>query len=281
MWGEWRKLRKGVIIFMYYLISLLLYLLIVLSLIMYLKKTKGKEKHKFKETFINEMMKGLTKSDVKSRKKRVKVLPLYQRFLYWLWFSSIMAMIILPTVVLSIARYYLIDIIFVPENAFCIDINTPSLLVFGVGVFFAGIPLLMAYSYLTNRGIIRKADLLYQLGSFQEYPQKMNILISGILFIIGIPLMILGFNSYRYFNDQQIVVKSALSINETIYSYSDVSYIQHSIYKDETSDFTIVLKNGEELNINDDISLNSKFMKTINDNHIEIKDNYVNPLIGK
>jgi len=255
---------------MYYLISFLIYFLIIILFVLYFKKPDKNEYRQFKEVFTKEMMKGQIKSDVKSRKKRVKVLPLYQRFLYWLWFSSIMTIIFLPTVVLSIARFYLIDLFFVPENAFCIDLNSPSLLVFGIGVFLAGIPLLVAYSYLTNRGVIRKVDLLYQLGSFQEYPKKANIYISGILLLIGLPLMIFGFNSYRYFNDEQIVVKSALSISETVYSYSDVNYIENSYYKDDTSDYSIVIKNGKTLTLNEDISLNQKFMKTINDNHIEI-----------
>ena len=249
----------------------MIYFLIVIIFVLYFKKPDKNEYRQFKEVFTKEMMKGQIKSDVKSRKKRVKVLPLYQRCLYLLWFSSIITMIFLPAVVLSIARVYLIDLFFVPENAFCIDVNSPSLLVFGIGVFFAGIPLLVAYSYLTNRGVIRKADLLYQLGSFQEYPKKANIYISGILLLIGLPLMIFGFNSYRYFNDKQIVVKSALSISEAVYSYSDVNYIEHSYYKDDTSGYSIVIKNGKSLTLNEDISLNPKFIKTINDNHIEIK----------
>ncbi|MDY0278806.1 MAG: hypothetical protein RBQ97_12060 [Acholeplasma sp.] len=262
---------------MYYLISFLIYIFIVVLFVIYLKKPDKNEKRQFKGTFTKEMMKGLTNSDVRSRKKRVKVLPFFQRFLYWLWFSSLITMIILPTVVLCIARYYIIDLCFVPENAFCIDLNSPSMLVFGAGVFFAGIPLLVAYSYLTNRGIIRKADLLYQLGSFQEYSKKTNIFISGILLIIGFPLMILGFNSYRYFNDEQIIIKSALSINETVYSYSDVNYIEHRFYSDDTSDYSIIIKNGETLTLYEDISLNQKFVKTINDNSIEIKINHIKP----
>ena len=186
-------------------------------------------------------------------------------------------MIVVPAIVLSVARYYLIDYFFVPENAFCIDLNTPALLVFGFGAFLTGIPVLVAYSYLTNRGIIRKADLLYQLGSFQEYPKRMNILISGVLMLIGLPLMMLGFNSYRYFSDEQITVKSALSSRETVYSYSDVSYIEHSFYRDDTSGYSVILKNGTELSLNEDISRNQEFINTINNNHIEIKDRYVKP----
>lgn len=260
---------------MYYLISFLIYFLIVLLFVLYIKKPKKKEQGQFIDTFNKEMMKGLSKSDVKSRKKRVKVLPLSQRFLYWIWFTSLVSMILLPTVVLSITRYFMIDFLFVPENAFCIDLNSPSLFAFGAGVFFAGIPFLVAYSYLTNRGVIKKADLLYQMGSFQEYPKRANIFISWILLIIGFPLMILGFNSYRYFNEDQIVVKSALSINETVYSYSDVDYIEHSFYRDDTSDYTIVIKNGKTLTLYDDISLDPKFINIINENHIEIKDRVV------
>lgn len=262
---------------MYYLIAFLIYSLIVLLFVLYVMTPSQMEKRQFKGVLVDEMMKSLTKSDVRSRKKRVKILPLYQRFLYWLWFSSIIAMIVVPAIVLSVARYYLIDYFFVPENAFCIDLNTPALLVFGFGAFLTGIPVLVAYSYLTNRGIIRKADLLYQLGSFQEYPKRMNILISGVLMLIGLPLMMLGFNSYRYFSDEQITVKSALSSRETVYSYYDVSYIEHSFYRDDTSGYSVILKNGTELSLNEDISRNQEFINTINNNHIEIKDRYVKP----
>jgi len=262
----------------YYLISFLLYFLILFLIVITFRKPHEDENRKFKKVFIQEMMKGLSKSDVRSRKRRVKVLPLYQRILYWFWFTSVMVLMFLPAIVLSIARYYILEFFFVPDNAFYIDINTPSLLVFGVGVFLAGIALDVAYSYLTNRGIIRKADMLYQLGSFQDYPKKANVFISGVLLAVGLPLMILGFNSYRYFTHDEIVVKSALSINETSYLFSDVEYIKHSLYVDDTKSYTIVINNGKSLTLFEDITLNQEFMEAIADHHIEIKTVRVKPL---
>ncbi len=114
---------------MYYLVSLFIYILIVFLFILYLKKPDIIEKQQFKEIFTKEMMKGLTKSDIRLRKKRVKVLPFFQRVLYWIWFSSIIAMLVLPAGVLCIVRYYIIDFCFVPESALYIDLNSPSLLV--------------------------------------------------------------------------------------------------------------------------------------------------------
>jgi hypothetical protein len=263
---------------MYYLISFLLYFLILFLIVITFRKPHKDENRKFKKVFIQEMMKGLSKSDVRSRKKRVKVLPLYQRILYWLWFTSVMTLIFLPMIVLSIARYYILEFFFIPDHAFNIDFNTPSLLVFGVGVFLAGIALAVAYSYLTNRGIIREADMLYQLGSFQEYPKKANVFISGILLAVGLPLMILGFNSCRYFTHDEIVVKSALSINEKTYLFSDVEYIKHSLYVDDTTSYTFVIKNGKSITLFEDITINPEFMETIADHNIEIKTVRVKPL---
>jgi hypothetical protein len=258
---------------MYYLASFSIYSIIVFLFWYLFKKPDKNEKYQFKSVLVNEMTKGLTKSDVESRKKRVKVLPLHQRFIYWIWFSSIIIMLVLPAILLNIARYYLIELFFATKSVFFIDLNSGSLLVFSFGVFLAGVSLNVAYSYLTNRGFIRKADLLYQIGSFQEYPLKMNILISGILVIIGLPLMILGFNSYRYFSEEQIVIKSALSVEENVYSYTDVDYIDHSFLKDGSNKYTIVFKSGKKLILDNRILLNPKFKKIMNDYDIVIKVN--------
>ncbi len=92
--------------------------------------------------------------------------------------------------------------------------------------------------------------------------------------------MIIGFNSYRYFDERQIVEKSALSINAVAYSYSDITYIEHRIYKNDSSDYCIVIKNGDSITINEATLINEKFEEIINANNIKIIIRYVKPLLG-
>lgn len=263
---------------MYYVMALLVYLLILFPILLSIRKPDIKDRDVFATTLVREHYKSVTKSDVKSRKKRVKVLPLYQRGLYWVWFWRNLSMVALPAIGLSISRYYLIDAWFVPDSAYFIDLNSPSLLVFGFGAFLVGIPIFVVLSTLSNRGIIREADRLYQMGSFQEYPAEFNALLAKITLVIGLPLVILGFNSYRYLTPDYIVSKSALSLSETITPYDDIDYIEHSFYVDGDDSYTFYYKNGESFTIFYNMEDNVAFFKAIADHQIEIKIVHVKPL---
>lgn len=192
-----------------------------------IKRPIQDEKRIFLDTLRREAYKGLSKSDVKYRKKRVKNLPLFDRFLYWLWFSSIIFLLCIGFPILpSVFRWLIIKYAVCPEGTIFLHISGGSHFAFGVGSFFLGIPFLVAYSYLTNRGRLRKADLVYQMGSFQEYPKKMNIAVSAICGLIGLIIMIIPCNSYQYCTKDEIVNKSAFSINKTVYTAEQIDYAE-------------------------------------------------------
>jgi hypothetical protein len=115
------------------------------------------------------------KAERKKRKMRVNVLPLYQRILYNIWFISILVLLFFPPVVFLVVRRYLVEYFFIPENAINYSTSSIQEIFFTSACFFCGIPFVLFYSYITNKGIIRKADKLYQMGSFQEYPKKFNL----------------------------------------------------------------------------------------------------------
>lgn len=265
---------------MYYVVALLVYAMVLMVAVFALRKPNDAEAFEFKIVMASEMIKGVTKSDVNSRKKRVKSLPLYQRVLYWVWFSSIMSFIFIPVIGLMIGRYYLIEYLFVPETAFLIDLDSPSLLVFGVGAFLVNIPFLVGYSWLTNRGIIREADLLYQLGSFEEYPARANQFIAMVLLIIGLPPLLLGFNSYRYLTPDHLVTKSALSILEKRYNYTDVDHVELRYYVDGDKRYTFVFKDGFSIPLSSVPSENETLALILEEHRFEIEIIYVEPLLS-
>jgi hypothetical protein len=256
---------------MYYIVCLFVYLGFIYWFISCFKKPSKKEKNKFKNVFLKESIKGLTKSDVKYRKNRVSVLSLWQRFLYWLWVWSVFALIFAPVILFNFARVYIIETFFIPIDALHFEVSSLSNLIFWIGSFLCGISICVVYSYITNRGVIRKADLLYQMGSFQEYPKEANILICGILLIIGLPIMFISFNSYKYITREEVVVKSAFSINSKEYEYSDIDYIIKKTYEDDSADYKIVLKNGKNLTTFEGDSKEYILFKTFSTHNVEIK----------
>lgn len=268
---------------MYYLICFLLYFLIIFLLLYVLKrisKVKNKKKSKkFKDVFIKELSKGLTKSDLKYRKRRVKVLPLWQRFLYKLWFSSMVIIIVIQPVLFCIARNLVIGNFFVSKDALYYSSSSLSELVFGIGAFMCGMPILVGYSYISNRGVIRKADLLYQMGSFQEYPVQENLFISILLLIIGLPMMIMSFNSYTYIERDEFAIKTAFSISEKHYYYSDLDYIERKTYSNDRVNYIAHIKNKKKYIIHDSYFADLEFELLLRRNAVHIRDNSVKPLI--
>ncbi len=212
---------------MYYIICFLIVLIWSLAAIYFAKLPIQEETRAFLNTLQHEAYKGLSKSDVKYRKKRVKNLPLFDRFLYWLWFWSLIFLLCIGFPLLpSVLRWLVIKYAVCPEGTIFLHIPEGSHLAFICGSFFFGIPFLVAYSYLTNRGRLRKADFVYQMGSFQEYPKKMNIVLSAICGLLGLLIMILPCNSYQYCTKSEIVNKSAFSIHETVYRTGQIDYAE-------------------------------------------------------
>ena len=105
---------------LYYLICILFYVAFLFAAFMLLKyilkKPEKNDKKKFASVFWEKSTNARNRSYIRSRKKRVKSLPLYQRFVYWLWFCSIVILIFIQPVLFSVIRYYFIKSFYLPEN---------------------------------------------------------------------------------------------------------------------------------------------------------------------
>ena len=242
---------------MYYLICILFYVAFLFAAFMLLKyilkKPEKNDKKKFASVFWEKSTNARNRSYIRSRKKRVKSLPLYQRFVYWLWFCSIVILIFIQPVLFSVIRYYFIKSFYLPENCIYFETGPLSDLAFMFAGFLCGIPLMVAFSYLTNRGIVKEADALYELGSFQEYPRIISLILSIVLLVVGLPIGIMSFNNYRYCTDDQIGIKSSFSFTVKKYDYFEIQCVNRRKYTGNTFDYMIRLKNGKELHLADGV----------------------------
>ena len=223
---------------MYYTVSFTIYFILVLILciaFLLFKKKNDEEKNaklEYAKTFVVEMEKGLSKSDVKSRKQRVKILPIYVRALYWIWFFITISFFIVFPAVLALARGVLIQQWFAPDTAIEFSDNSISLLViFFAGMLF-GVSLSIGFSYLTYTRTIAKADAVYRMGSFQVYPKQLNFIIALIAVVTMLPILIFSFNNYQYFTEEEMVQKPVFAFSEKKYPYSEIEFIEKKIYTD-------------------------------------------------
>jgi len=156
-----------------------------------------------------------------------------------------------------------LEYFFKPDNAIQFLTSELQDFLFGIACFIFGIPIVLLYSYITNKGFIRKADKLYQKGSFQDHPKKFNIFLSGVLVILFFPLLVLSFNNYTYYTDNAIVVKGVFAINEKSYDYSEIDYIEVKEYSNGKYDYIAVTKSGKEIEIVDSESTISQELENI------------------
>lgn len=239
---------------MYYIVSYIIYFLTLLILFRILRKPGDIDGAKAKDRFVTEMYKGLSKSDLKNRKKRVKSLRLYERFLYRLWFTFCIILLFAVPLLLIALRIFIQKKFYIPNFVIFYSndsIDTPSAIVLLFGGMFLGAVISVGFSYLTYTDTIRKADKIYQTGSFQTYPFKFNIFMSFIIVLIVFPIMITSFNCYLFCTEDEIVEKSAFSLNENRYEYSNVSYIEQKTYTDDKIEYIAFMDNGKKLTIYD------------------------------
>jgi len=275
----------------YYLIAFSLYFLILFILFRCFMHLSPDNRKKFKDVLkeekikisdvirlylrllflqvVKEKMKTWDKSEHKSRKKRIRALPLYQRFLFWFWYDTVFIMIFLPAILFSVLRYYLIADLYIPASAMDFSVGGPALLLFGVGSFLVGISLDVGYSYLTNRGIIREADRLYSVGSFQEYPKEANVFISVILVAIGGLIMIFSFNCYDYITPEKMAFKPAFAMSEKIYAYADIDDMEKTIYSDGEVSYAAHFVDGKKHTFSIDKSIENPLDSILKEYNIE------------
>ena len=126
---------------LYYLICILFYVAFLFAAFMLLKyilkKPEKNDKKKFASVFWEKSTNARNRSYIRSRKKRVKSLPLYQRFVYWLWFCSIVILIFIQPVLFSVIRYYFIKSFIFLKIAFILRRARFQILLLCSPVFYA------------------------------------------------------------------------------------------------------------------------------------------------
>ena len=236
-----------------------------------------------KETFHREKAKGLSKSDVSARKQRVKILPLYQRGLYWIWFFLNISFFVLFPAVLAMSRGFLMKKWFISDAVLYFSDDKFSLIViFFAGMFF-GVSLSIGFSYITYTKTIAKADALYSMGSFQVYPKLFNFILALIGVVIMLPILIFSYNNYQYFTMDEMIQKPVFSFTEKVYPYSDIEYIEKKIYTDGEESIIAHLRSGKKIeifsgHIEHD---NPKLYRVIASYDLPMTETRVLPLLGK
>ena len=269
---------------MYYIVLFAIYSLVLLAFIPALKKPGNINSVKARKRLAREMLKGLSKWDVKNRKKRVKVLPLSYRVLYLSWYITNISLFIVVPILLIAFRSYVMEALYAPETTiYFLHMSEDSVSLYVLFFFgiFLGMVLSMGFSYLTYTKTIERADAIYQTGSFQTYPKKFILWLAFITIVIVLPIAIMCFNSYRLLTENEIIIKRAYSFSARVYPYSEIDFVEqrrHSIPRGNLESFSYVFytKDGEML---PSIDIGGRhralaiLLETISENDIEIHEN--------
>lgn len=246
---------------MYYITSLIIYISSLLFLSFLFKKHKhekifGKREE---ERYVADVLKELNISHIKSRKKRMKALPLSDIILYRLRSFIIIALVVIVPAVICLTQPYVIKNLYIPDDAIFYSINESA---FTVSIFrgaFLGATIAAGFSYLTYSERIKRASLLDRRLGFQFYSKTMNIALSFITVLIAVPILVMCYNNYIYCTDEVIVKKSVLAFSENRYPYNDVELIEKETYSGGKVEYYARMKTGERIIIYSGKEEDSKF----------------------
>lgn len=196
---------------MYYTACLAIYIVIFLLVCRALRAAPKGHWSLYKDALMAEAYKCLTKYDVKMRRQRTRLLPLWQRFLYWVWFSMHFVLWFGTLILLAAFLHAIQGVFVVPEIAYAHATGVGTVIAFGVGAFFLCFDLTYVFSTMTNRGMIKRADRLYQLGPFSAYPSSISKIICGLLLLAGLPFMMLSLPVCTFYTGNGIVFQGAFS----------------------------------------------------------------------
>jgi hypothetical protein len=196
-----------------------------------------------------------SKLERKSRKKRVQTLKSWERIIYIIWVAVQITMIIGMPILFIGGKYLIIKHFVVPEGTLYFETGIWGMVSILLAGFITGIPLILGFSYLTYRGPIRRADKLYRIGSFQEYPKKANWFIAGICGLLGALIMFLPLNSYRYCTEDEITIKKVFALNEKAYAFSEIDHVEEKTYSgNNNKDYTFYTSDGDKFDFGDRIN---------------------------
>jgi len=257
----------------YYAVTFSCYLLLFAVLFLYLKRPGREESRTLRQTYYSEGKKNRSKAERRSRKGRVKHLPLKQRVLFWLWHGSTVFLMVLPVALFALFRHYFTARFYIPESALGFCFSGASSFALCVGSLLIGTVLSICFSYLTYTRSVAQADRLYRVSSVQEYSKRTNTFISVILTAVGLFAIILSFNCYRFVTPREIVIKPAFAIEEKTYRYIEVDFVEKRVSsRYDTIDYTAYFSDGKKYMIFDDERTEAVFVQLLEKNSIEIRD---------
>ena len=266
---------------MYYIVLFAVYFLVLLAFIPALKKPRDIDSEKARRKLAVEMLKRLSKSDRKDRRKRAKVLPRTHRVLYLSWYMTGISIFLIAPMFVSSFRSYIMEALYAPETTFFFvhhDEGSFSQYIFPFAGIALGMVLSMGLSYLTYTKTIERADVVYKLCSFQNCTKRFNIRLAFITIAIMFPIAVMSFNSYRLLTENEIVIKCAYSFSAGVYPYSEIGYVEQirrGLPRRNYESFTFVFhtKDGKKLpsiNIGDGHRVLAVLLEALRENDVDI-----------
>lgn len=259
---------------MYYIISLIIYISSLLFLVFLFKKYKNEKipGKREEEKYVADVLKELNISHIKSRKKRMKALPLSDRILYRLWSLTTIALIIIVPAAIYLTQSFVIKWLYVPEDAIFFRTNEIVLTVSLLSGAFLGAPIACGFSYLTYSENIKRAAALDRGLTFQPYSKIGNIILCFLTILIAVPVLVMCYNNYTYCTDEVIVKKPVLAFSENRYSYYDVELIEQETYSDGKVEYAARMKTGEKITIYFGKEEDSKYARIFKAHNLKVEE---------
>lgn len=248
---------------MYYIVFFIIYISLIYISLLFYKKSKEKVIKQARKSFENTFeSKGIKKNE----------LPRYQVFLYYIYFWLIAFMICILPGIISFSLYFFKDKFFIPDDVIYFYRNPIDSILNYFSCMLLIAPFICIFDYVVNRGFIRKVDSFYYRIGFSYDGVYFSIMCSLICFLIGLPILLLNFNSYKYCTDNQIIIKSAFELNDRKYTYDDIEIVKRKVYN-TSYDYRLYFKDGYHTIISDE----EKFEKIIEVKCLKMID--INPRI--
>lgn len=207
---------------MYFAVCLFAYVLACLTIYSYMKKASPENLQQQPEGTGKAMaFKRLAKWEIMTRKQLKREIPLWARFLFKVWLIMHIFILFGTTSLLMIMLHAIQGITIIPGNAITYATGIGAIAGFGAGAFLVAIFLTEIYSSTTNRGMIRQIGRLYKYRPFLEYSDSVNRIICGVLFLIGLPIMMLSLRACTYYTANGIVFQGSFVTESVSYNQID------------------------------------------------------------
>lgn len=243
---------------MYYKIFFSIYILLICIALLFYVKNKDRIIKNAKKSF---------KMNFKSKNVKKNDLPKYQVFLYHIYIFLIGFMICILPIIISFSLYFFKEKIFIPDDIIYFYRNPIDMILNYFSCMLLIAPFICVFDYIVNRGFIKIVDAFYyRIGSYYD-GLYFSIMCTLICLLVGLPILLLNFNSYKYCTNNEIIIKSAFEMKNREYTYVDIELVQRKVYTD-SYEYRLYFKDGYHTVISD----KEKFEKIIEDKNLKMVD---------